>query len=116
MNKTPGNGASRALKIVLAGVIFFGLFFQVGMLAKISGQTKKASQVEKEMVELEARRENLQLALNQLKNPARIESLALKLGMVSPGEGEIRVVSIPNLNAAADAQTAEIATAEGVYQ
>lgn len=116
MNKTSVKKASRTIKVVLVAVIFFGLFFQIGMLAKISAQTKKADRVSDEIVELTARAENLELALSRLKNPERIEALALEMGMTSPGEGAIRVVSLPALDETTTTQTAERTDADGVYQ
>lgn len=105
----------RVVKILLAGVIFVGLFFWIGMLAQISGQSKEIATVTKDMVDLRARSENLALSLSMLENPERIETLALQLGMERPDESAIRVVSLPIANEAL-AQTAELIGAEGVVQ
>ena len=106
---------SRAAKMLLVAILFAGLFAQIGTLASISGQSKRIAAVNRDMIELSARRENLALSLSMLKNPDRIEALALKLGMQRPDEGAIRVVNLPDAYADALPQTAEIG-GEGVIR
>ena len=62
----------RVAKLLLAGVLFVGLFIHIGMLAGISGETKRADALGREMVELSAQRDNLEVSLSMLKNPERI--------------------------------------------
>lgn len=106
----------RVAKLVLAGVLFAGLFIHIGMLAGISGQTKEAAALRGEMVELSAQRDNLEVSLSMLKNPQRIEQLAAEMGMERPTEDAIRVVSLPILQDDAQTQTAELPGGEGVVQ
>ncbi len=107
---------ARVAKLVLAGVLFAGLFVQIGMLAGISAQSKELDAVGKEIVELNARRDNLELSLSMLKNPERIEQLALQMGMERPTEDAIRVVSLALTPEDAQTQTAELPGGEGVVQ
>ena len=57
----------RVAKLLLAGVLFVGLFIHIGMLAGISGETKRADALGREMVELSAQRDNLEVSLSMLK-------------------------------------------------
>ena len=106
----------RAAKVLLVAILFAGLFLQIGMLARISGQSKKIASVSREIVELNARRENLALSLSMLKNPDQIEALALKLGMQRPDEGAIRVVNLPAAYEDTQTLTAGMPGAEGVVR
>ena len=115
--KTGGRGRrGRVAKLVLVGVLFAGLFAQIGMLAGISAQSKEISAVSREMVELNARKENLALSLSKLESPERIEQLAMQLGMERPQESAIRVVNLPIAQEDAQTQTAELPGGEGVVQ
>ncbi len=111
-----GRRRGRAAKVLLLAVLFAGLFAQIGMLANISGQSKEIAAVSREMVELSARKDNLELSLSMLESPDRIESLAMKMGMQRPDEGAIRVVHLPAASEEVLPQTAGISGAEGVVQ
>lgn len=106
----------RVAKLLLAGVLFVGLFIHIGMLAGISGETKRADALGREMVELSAQRDNLEVSLSMLKNPERIAQLAAQMGMQRPGQDAIRVVSLPVAQDGAQMQTAELPGGEGAVQ
>ena len=99
---------NRRLLILAALVLFAGLFLQITMLSRISLQTKRASAVEKELVELNANAQNLELSINQYHNLEAIAARAQQLGMEQPDETQIRVVSVASGN---NAQNTSIQTA-----
>ena len=103
---------SRALMIVFAVVLFAGLFAQVTMLARISGQNKAVQSLEKEIRSLNASAENLNLSLNQYHNLERIAVRARQLGMEQPTETQIRVVNLPAAIEDTSTQSAENIGAE----
>ena len=85
---------SRILFVLAAVVLFAGLFLQITMLSRISSQSKQAAALEKEIVELNANAENLQLSISQHHNLENIAMRAQLLGMEQPGAEQIRVVSV----------------------
>lgn len=85
---------NRVLLILAAAVLFAGLFMQITMLSRISSQSKQASALEREIVELSASAENLELSINQYHNLDSIELRARQLGMEEPTDTQIRVVSV----------------------
>lgn len=85
---------SRILLIVAAIILIAGLFLQITMLARISSQNKAASAMEKEIVELSASADNLELSINQHHNLKQIAVRAVEMGMSRPSETQIRVVSV----------------------
>ncbi len=89
---------NRRLLILAALVLFAGLFLQITMLSRISLQTKRASAVEKELVELNANAQNLELSINQYHNLEAIAARAQQLGMEQPDETQIRVVNVAKIN------------------
>ena len=98
---------SRALLVAAAVVLFAGLFLQITMLARISSQSKQASALEKEIVELSANAENLQLSISQHHNLETIAARAQLLGMEQPDETQIRVVSVAYGNKDTSTHTVE---------
>ena len=86
---------NRILVIVFAAVLFVGLFSQVAMVARLSGQAKVTRSVEREIRDLSANADNLNLTLNQFKNLDRVAARAAKLGMGKPSGDQIRVVRLP---------------------
>lgn len=103
---------NRVLVLVFAGVLFVGLFSQVAMVARLSGQAKASRQVEREIRDLSANADNLNLSLNQYRSLDRITALAKGLGMEQPTEGQIRVVSLPGVIGNTSTQSAENLGAE----
>ena len=89
---------NRRLLILAALVLFAGLFLQITMLSRISLQSKRASAVERELIELNANAENLELSINQYHNLEAIAARAQQLGMEQPDETQIRVVSVAKIN------------------
>ena len=97
----------KGLLIAVAAVLFVGLFVQITMLARISGQNKRAAQVEAEITRLASDAENLELVINKYHNLEDIAVKAAKLGMARPDETQIRVVSVAGIDPNANVQTAE---------
>ena len=104
--------ANRILVIVFAAVLFVGLFSQVAMVARLSGQAKVTRSVEREIRDLSANADNLNLSLNQFRNLDRVAMRARQLGMEQPSEGQIRVVSLPGALQNTSTQSAENIGAE----
>ena len=98
---------SRKLLIVAAVVLFVGLFVQITMLARISGENKRAAKLEKEITRLASDAENLELVINKYHNLEDIEAKARRLGMDLPDETQIRVVSVAGIEGNGAVQTAE---------
>jgi len=90
---------NRVLLVLAAVVLFVGLFMQITMLSRISSQNKRASALEKEIVELSASAENLELSINQYHNLESIELRARQLGMEQPSDTQIRVVRVAQTDA-----------------
>ena len=104
------SGRGRALAILAAAVLFAGLFMQISMLSRISAQIKRAAALEKEIGELSANAENLELCINQYHNLESIAARARQLGMQKPDASQIRVVRVAKPSGKdTSAQTAEAA-------
>lgn len=104
------SGRGRALAILAAAVLFAGLFIQISMLSRISAQIKRAAALEKEIGELSANAENLELCINQYHNLESIAARARQLGMQKPDASQIRVVRVAKPSGKdTSAQTAEAA-------
>ena len=67
---------------------------QISMLSRISAQIKRAAVLEKEISELNANAENLELCINQYHNLDSIAARARQLGMQKPDASQIRVVRV----------------------
>ncbi len=89
-----GAGRRRALILLAASVLFAGLFMQISMLSRISAQIKRAAVLEKEISELNANAQNLELCINQYHNLDSIAARARQLGMQKPDASQIRVVRV----------------------
>lgn len=87
-------GRNRVLLMIGAFILIAGLFMQITMLARIYGENKRASAIEREVVEMNAKADNLELSINQYHNLDRIAVQAQNLGMTLPDETQIRVVSV----------------------
>lgn len=97
----------RTLKIVLVLCLVAGVFGQITMIAKLAAQSKQISQVNREIRDMTATVENMQVCLSMYQNLDRIETLAYGLGMQLPAQDQIRVVSLPGITEDASTQTAE---------
>ena len=106
----------RILAAVFAAVLFIGVFSQIAMLARLSGQNKAILAVEKEIRSLDASADNLNLSLNQYHNLERIALRAARLGMEQPKETQIRVVNLPEVLENTSTQSAEAIGAEEMMQ
>lgn len=89
----------RGLIVVAALVLFVGLFLQITMLSRISLKSKQAAKLEKEIIELNANAENLEVTINQYHNLENIEARARQMGMQQPDETQIRVISVKQIDA-----------------
>lgn len=106
----------RKLNKLLLGVfvlvLFAGVFGQIAMIARLSGQSKAVAAVEKEIRELSASEDNLYLSLNQYHNLDRVAARAGQLGMEQPEQSQIRVVNLPAVVENTSTQSAENLGAE----
>ena len=107
--RNDGRRRTRSGKLLMAAaiVLFIGLFVQITMLARISGENKRAAKLESEITKLASDAENLELVINKYHNLEDIEAKARKLGMDLPDETQIRVVSVAGIEESGSVQTAE---------
>ena len=103
---------SRMLMIAFALVLFIGVFAQIAMMAKLSGQNKQVVETRKEIKALSASADNLNLGLNQYHNLDRIAARAQQLGMEQPDETQLRVVNLPTVIDSTSTQSADSSGAE----
>lgn len=103
---------SRALMIAFALALFIGVFAQIAMMAKLSGQNKQVVQTQKEIKALSASADNLNLGLSQYHNLNRIAARAQQLGMEQPDETQLRVVNLPTVIDSTSTQSADNSGAE----
>ena len=89
---------NRWLLAAAALILFAGLFLQITMLSRVSAQNKRASAIEREIAELGAYAENLELSINQYHNLENIAARAQQLGMEQPDATQIRVVNVVRSN------------------
>ena len=59
--------AGKVLMIVFIAVLFVGMFAQIAMIARMTRQNKQLRAVEREIRDLSANADNLNLSLNQFK-------------------------------------------------
>jgi len=104
--------ASHRLMIAFVVLMVAGVFIQIAMIARLTAQNKQMHRVEREIVELKASADNLNLTLNQYGNLERVAKLAAKLGMQEPQEGQIRVMNLPDALGDTSAQNAANTGAE----
>ena len=67
---------SKTLMAVFVAVLLAGVLAQIGMMARLSGQNKAMDALSREMRQLSASAENLNLSLNQFLNLNRIAARA----------------------------------------
>ena len=103
---------NRLLMVAFALVLFIGVFTQIAMMARLSGQNKQAVETEKEIRALSASADNLNLSLNQYHNLERIAARAEQLGMEQPDDTQLRVVNLPTLIDRTSTQSADSTGAE----
>ena len=103
---------NRLLTVAFALVLFIGVFSQIAMMAKLSGQNKRVVETRKEIKALSASADNLNLGLNQYHNLERIAARARQLGMEQPDETQLRVVNLPGLIDSTSTQSADSSGAE----
>ena len=105
--RTRERQTSRVLMIAFALVLFIGVFAQIAMMAKLSGQNKQVVETRKEIKALSASADNLNLGLSQYHNLERIAARAQQLGMEQPDETQLRVVNLPALIEGTSTQSAD---------
>lgn len=98
--------ASRTMMLVFVAVLFVGFFLQIFMVARLARQNKRMQAMELEIRDLSATADNLSLALSHYSSLDRVAAQAEKLGMEKPTEGQIRVVSVPEIVEGTPAQSA----------
>ena len=103
---------TRRFFIVFIAVLFVCMAIQITLIARLTGQNKQIRAVEREAQRLGAEADNLNLALNQLGNLDRVSAQAERIGMKLPGEGQIRVVNLPEAVENTSAQSAGNTSAE----
>ena len=103
---------NRLLMAAFALVLFVGVFSQIAMMARLSGQNKRVVETQKEIKALSASADNLNLGLNQYHNLERIAARARQLGMEQPDETQLRVVNLPGLIDSTSTQSADSSGAE----
>ena len=103
---------NRLLMVAFALVLFIGVFSQIAMMAKLSGQNKKVVETRKEIKALSASADNLNLGLNQYHNLDRITARAQQLGMEQPDGTQLRVVNLPALIDSTSTQSADSSGAQ----
>lgn len=87
----------RFLRALAVAVLFAGLFVQITMLARISGQHKLAEEIEDEIIVLDQTIENLERDINNYYNLPEIEQLARKKGMIDAGPEHTRNITVEGL-------------------
>ena len=97
---------------VFIALMLVGMAVQITMIARVTRQNKQVRRVEREIVELQANVDNLNLTLNQYGSLERVELLARRLGMKEPDEGQIRVMRLPETQEDTAAQNAANTGAE----
>ncbi len=105
--RTRERQTSRILMIAFALVLFIGVFAQIAMMAKLSGQNKQVVETRKEIKALSASADNLNLGLNQYHNLERIAARAQQMGMEQPDETQLRVVNLPTIIDSTSTQSAD---------
>lgn len=98
---------NRVLMIAFALVLFIGACAQIAMMARLSGQSKKVAETQKEIRALSASADNLNLSLNQYHNLERIAARAQQLGMEQPDETQLRVLNLPAVIGDTSTQSAD---------
>lgn len=107
---------NRTLIIVFVVVLVLGAFAQIAMIARVTGQNKQVWAVEREIRDLSANADNLNLSLNQFKNLDRVAARAKKLGMEEPSGDQIRVVRLPGALEDTSTQSAGNTDAEEIKE
>ena len=105
---------SKTLMAVFVAVLLAGVLAQIGMMARLSGQNKAMDALSREMRQLSASAENLNLSLNQFHNLNRIAARAQQLGMQQPSQTQIRVVSLPGTAQGTSTQSVDNLSAEEI--
>ena len=103
---------NRMLIMAFVAVMVVGAFAQIAMIARVTGQNKQVRAIEREIRDLSANADNLNLSLNQFRSLDRVAMRAQQLGMEQPAEGQIRVVSLPGMLQNTSTQSAENIGAE----
>lgn len=104
--------ASQAMMLLTCAVFVACICMQIYRLSVITSQNKQIQQLRQEIEELSSEQQNLEVRMSLQLNLERIEDEALnRLGMVYPGEEQVRVIAIEQTND--NVVTANAAAEEG---
>ena len=80
------------LPVLLAVLIFAGMFARITLLARLSEKSKQISALEAQAERALVRTGQMELTLNELRDLEAVAIRAAELGMQSPTAGQIRVL------------------------
>lgn len=104
--------ASMAMCLLTCIVFILCIFGQLYRLTLITGQGREIAALQQEIDELTSERQNLEVRMSLQLNLERIKDEATnRLGMVYPGEEQIRVIAVAGTNEGV--QTANAVAEEG---
>lgn len=86
---------NRAMMVLTLAVLISGLFLQLSRMAAINARAIEISELNAQIVELTGERQQLEIVMSIKQDIARIQDEAARLGMTYPGEGQVRVVTLP---------------------
>lgn len=90
---------SQAMMLLTCAVFLFCVCFQIYRMSVISTQNRQIEELRHQIDELSSEKQNLEVRLSLLENFDRIEDEAInRLGMVYPGEEQVRVIQIARTN------------------
>lgn len=91
--------ASQAMMLLACAVFLVCVCAQIFRISLISQQNKQIQELREQIEELSSEQQNLEVRLSLQMNMERIEDEALnRLGMIYPGEDQVRVIAIANTN------------------
>jgi cell division protein FtsL len=94
---------SRALRMAVVGFSLVGVFIFISNLTVITSQAKEIYKTMAHVSDLETEFRNLQIEYSTRQDLEWIQRQAIeRLGMMRPNDAQIRVVSIPDINAAGE--------------
>lgn len=99
--------ANAVIFVIAVAMVFTLAVIQIGRLSTISYNSKRIAQLGREVQELQREQESLAIRLNIAQNIERVKDRADDLGMVYPGEGQVRVIHVPGTSENANSHTVD---------